>query len=89
MKHLTLESLPSDVAVVVDRLGDDRVVLTRMGKPVAVLVGVDQFDEEDMQYAADPAFWDMIRQRRREPVASTLDQIKAKLTSDEQAGSST
>jgi prevent-host-death family protein len=41
------------------------VVLTRHGKPVALLTGVEGYDPEEVLLAHDPAFWRLIEERRR------------------------
>jgi prevent-host-death family protein len=41
------------------------VVLTRHGKPVALLTGVAGYDPEEVLLAHDPAFWRLIQERRR------------------------
>jgi antitoxin (DNA-binding transcriptional repressor) of toxin-antitoxin stability system len=42
----------------------ERVVLTRNGKPVALLVGVEGLDLEQLQLGHSDEFWTMIRERR-------------------------
>ena len=46
----------------------DRVVITRGGSPVALVVGVEGLDEEQVQLGASDAFWKLISERRREPI---------------------
>jgi PHD/YefM family antitoxin component YafN of YafNO toxin-antitoxin module len=41
-----------------------RVMLTNNGKPVALLVGLQDVDEEQLQWASSDAFWKMVTQRR-------------------------
>lgn len=48
----------------------DRVVIMRDGNPVALLVGVQGLDEEQIQLGASDEFWKLISNRRKEP---TLD----------------
>jgi len=50
----------------VDASQKDRVVITRHGRPAAVLVGVEGKDWEDLVYQTNPAFWRMIKKRRKE-----------------------
>jgi len=50
----------------VDASQKDRVVITRHGRPAAVLVGVEGKDWEDLVYQTNPAFWRMIEKRRKE-----------------------
>ena len=44
----------------------ERVVITRNGKPVAIVVGVEGLDAEQLEFGSDPAFWELIAQRRRQ-----------------------
>ena len=43
-----------------------RVVLTRKGKPVALLVGVKGFDLEQLDLGHSDAFWTLVQERRAE-----------------------
>jgi PHD/YefM family antitoxin component YafN of YafNO toxin-antitoxin module len=42
----------------------DRVVLTRGGKPSAVLIGIESYDDEDLELAGSADFWKLIESRR-------------------------
>ncbi|MBI2433957.1 MAG: type II toxin-antitoxin system Phd/YefM family antitoxin [Candidatus Hydrogenedentes bacterium] len=42
----------------------ERVVITRNGKPVALMVGVEGIDKEQLDLGSDPAFWKLITERR-------------------------
>jgi antitoxin (DNA-binding transcriptional repressor) of toxin-antitoxin stability system len=42
----------------------ERVVLTRNGKPVAILVGVRGLDLEQIELGHSDEFWTLIRERR-------------------------
>jgi len=46
---------------------DDRVLVTRAGRPVAIVVGLADFDEEQIRLGLSDGFWKMISDRRREP----------------------
>jgi hypothetical protein len=48
----------------------DRVVVTRGGNPVAIVVGVEGLDAEQAELGASDEFWKLISSRRKEP---TLD----------------
>ncbi len=45
----------------------ERVVLTRNGKPVALVVGVKGLDPEQLDLGSDPEFWRLITHRRGQP----------------------
>lgn len=78
MKTVTVRDLQKKVRKCVDDAQDDRVVITRRGKPAAVLVGVEGNDWETVLLQTDPSFWKLIRTRRRQPTI-TLEQLKARL----------
>jgi hypothetical protein len=54
----------ADLAKCVRQSQRERVVLTRKGKPVAVLLGVAGLDLEQVLLGQSDEFWSLIRQRR-------------------------
>ena len=78
MKTVTVRDLQKSVKECVDNAQEDRIVITRHGKPAAVLVGVEGEDWEDVVLQTDPAFWKLIRTRRKQPTLS-LDELKKRL----------
>ena len=78
MKTVTVRDLQKNVKACVDKAQDDRVVITRHGRPAAVLVGVEGEEWEAVVLQTDPAFWKLIRARRKQPTIS-LRQIKTRL----------
>jgi hypothetical protein len=44
----------------------EAIVVTRSGRPCAVLRGLD-YDDEQWELANSPEFWSMIRERRKGP----------------------
>lgn len=79
MKTVTVRDLQKSVKECVDNAQEDRIVITRHGKPAAVLVGVEGEDWEDVVLQTDPAFWKLIRTRRKQPTIS-LDELKKRLS---------
>ncbi len=63
MKTVVLEGATLDACV--REAQGDRVVVTRNGIPVALVVGVEGLDEEQVQLASSDDFWRMIVERRR------------------------
>jgi prevent-host-death family protein len=57
----------------------ERVVLTRGGKPVAVLVGVTDLDLEQIELGYSDRFWKLIQQRRQEKTLSR-EELEERLT---------
>jgi len=68
MKTVDIQETNLDACVVDTQ--SDRVVIMRGGNPVALVVGVQGLDEEQIQLGASDEFWKLISQRRKEP---TLD----------------
>jgi antitoxin (DNA-binding transcriptional repressor) of toxin-antitoxin stability system len=44
----------------------ERVVITRNGIPVALIVGLEGLDEEQMELGSSDEFWKLIAERRRQ-----------------------
>lgn len=42
----------------------ERIVLTRDGKPVALVIGVEGMDEEQLQLGSSAKFWELVTTRR-------------------------
>ena len=78
MKTIPVRDLQKKIKACVDQAQRDRVVITRHGRPAAVLVGVEGEDWEDVVLQTDPAFWKLIRARRKQPTLS-LDELKKRL----------
>jgi prevent-host-death family protein len=85
MREITLEQLTQDASALLDIAQKERIVVTRDGKPVAIVVGIEDKDEEDLRLEASPDFWRLIEERRREPTVP-LAEIKEELLADEVAG---
>ena len=51
----------------------ERVVLTRRGKPVALLVGVAGMDLEQIALGHSDEFWQLIRERRSQKTVSRAE----------------
>ena len=78
MKSVTARDLQKKVKECVDRSQIEKVVVTRHGKPAAVLVGVEGKDWEDILFESSPTFWRLIERRRKQPTVS-LKELKARL----------
>jgi len=75
MKRATVQDLQKKANRVVTQAQKDRVVITRHGRPAAVLVGVNNQDWESVVLQTDPKFWKLIHARRKQPTRS-LAQVK-------------
>lgn len=64
MKTLGIEQATLDVCV--REAQGDRVLVTRDGRPVAIVVGLEALDEDQLQCAASDEFWQLIASRRKQ-----------------------
>src|SRR2546421_9668501 len=85
MKVVGLGEAKQGLSSYVDVAQRERVLITRHGKPSALVIGVEGLDlerlfDEDVAHRRepDPEFWAMIEQRRRGPTVS-FDQAIAEL----------
>ena len=69
LEHATLELCIKDAR-------RERVVLTRKGKPVALVVGVEGMDEEQVQLGSSDKFWTLIEKRRRQRTIGRAELVK-------------
>ena len=80
MKTVGIEQATLDSCV--REAQDDRVLVTRGGRPVAIVVGLADFDEEQIRLGLSDDFWKMISERRREP-AITRAELERRLDAGE------
>jgi len=83
MKTVSDVEAQGDLQRVLDSAQDERVVITRDGKPAAVVLGLESYDAEELATASSPEFWRMIRQRRRGGSSMSLAEVKARLEARE------
>jgi prevent-host-death family protein len=78
VKTVSVRDLQKRVKECVDDAQRDRVIVTRRGKPAAVLVGVQGEEWDTVVLQTDPRFWRLIRARRRQPTMS-LAQVRKRV----------
>ena len=64
MKTIQIEGATLDNCVA--EAQRDRVIITRNGAPVAVIVGVDGWDGEQVHLSGSDTFWKLIAERRQQ-----------------------
>jgi prevent-host-death family protein len=73
MKTLSVRELQQSVKDTVDASQKDHVVVTRHGKPVAILVGVEGKDWETVYWETNRPLWRTIKKRRGEETISLAE----------------
>jgi prevent-host-death family protein len=79
MKTIPIKKLQTDLDAVLKSSQKERILISRDGKPCAVLVGVEDYDTEDLRLATSPDFWLMIRQRRIQGSSVPLAEVESRL----------
>jgi prevent-host-death family protein len=78
MKEISVENFANDIEGYIHAAQYERLIVTQAGKPLVVLVGVENKDQEDWDLENSPQFWRMIEDRRSRPTMA-LNQVKAML----------
>ena len=78
MKTVAVRQLPQRIKSCLDEAQEDRVVITRHGKPAAILIGVEGKDWETVMLETNLTFWRVVQARRGQPTI-TLAELKARL----------
>jgi len=68
MKTVSLEQTTLDICV--NEAQGENVIVTRNGKPVALIVGLEGMDEEQLQLSSSDKFWRLITERRKQTTMS-------------------
>jgi prevent-host-death family protein len=64
MKTVALREAKQQLSDYVSQAQKDKIVITKHGKPAAIIWGVEGKDFEDVVYMTNPGFWRMIKARR-------------------------
>ncbi len=80
MKEIVLEK--ADLESCVSQAQQERIVITRKGRPVALVVGVEGMDPEQLELGTSDKFWKLIARRRKQKTISRT-QLEKKLDSRE------
>jgi prevent-host-death family protein len=81
MKNIAAQELKANLDAVLSSAQGERIVISRHGKPCAVLVGIEDYDAEDMRLASSADFWKLIRSRRTSGKSIPLSEVESRLAS--------
>ena len=79
MKVVALGEAKNSLSAYVDDAQDDRVLVTRHGKPAALIIGVEGENFEDLMTRSDPDFWQMIEARRKASKTLSAGEMRRRL----------
>jgi antitoxin (DNA-binding transcriptional repressor) of toxin-antitoxin stability system len=77
MKQIVLEK--ADLESCISQAQQERVVIVRNGRPVALVVGVEGMDPEQLELGSSDKFWKLIARRRKQKGISRV-QLEKKLS---------
>ena len=77
MKLVALQE--TDLSTCVNDAQRERVVITRGGKPVALVVGVKGLDAEQLELGTNVEFWELVMERRRQRTI-TREQLEQRIS---------
>jgi len=78
MKQLTLEQLSEQLQDYVRSAQREQILITDNGKPIALLLGLENTDPEQLNLQLSAQFWEMISDRRKRPTVP-LSVVEAQL----------
>ena len=76
MKQIVLEK--ADLESCISQAQQGRVIIVRDGRPVALVVGVEGMDPEQLELGSSDKFWKLIARRRKQKEISRA-QLEKKL----------
>ena len=79
MKVVALGQAKNELSAYVDEAQHDRVLVTRHGRPAAIIIGVEGEELEDLLTRSDPKFWQMIETRRKASKTISSDEMRRRL----------
>jgi prevent-host-death family protein len=85
MKVVALARVKNEFSTYVDAAQRDRVLVTRHGRPAALIIGVEGEQIEDLLTRSDPEFWRMIEARRKNSRTVSADEMRKRLGIDRKA----
>ena len=78
MKVVALREAKQKLSATVDESQEQRVLITRYGKPAAILIGVEGEELEDILLRSNPRFWEMIEASRSDPRRLSLAEVRSR-----------
>lgn len=76
MKVLAMREAKAGLSAALDEAQHERVLITRNGKPSAIVIGVEGREFEDVMLMSNPKFWEMIEASRRDPTTYSMDEMR-------------
>ena len=79
MKIVPLREAKASLSSYVEQAQRDRVLITKHGRPAALVIGVQGEELEDLLTMGNPRFWEMIEVRRQSAKTVSLAEVRRRL----------
>jgi prevent-host-death family protein len=89
MKTISMADAQTDLQGLLDAAQKERIVVRRNGKPSVMLLGIEAYDQEDLDLASSADFWRLIEKRRKGnliPLAAVKARLKLQKRPDSAPG---
>jgi prevent-host-death family protein len=86
MRVLAMRDAKTGFSATLDEAQRDRVLITRNGKPSAIVIGVEGREFEDVLLMSNPKFWEMIEASRKNPKMYSMDEVRVRFARKDGAG---
>lgn len=83
MKVVPLGKVKNELSNYVEKSQRDQVLITRHGRPAAILIGVEGESIEDVLTASDGDFWALIEERRKQSKTISAEEVRRRLALDD------
>jgi prevent-host-death family protein len=79
MKVVPIREAKATLSGCVEAAQRDRILITRHGRPAALVIGVEGENLEDLLTVANPRFWKLVESRRRSRKTVPLAEVRRTL----------
>ena len=79
MKVIAVREAKQQLSACIDEAQRDRVLITKHGKPAALVIGVEGKDLEELMLVSNPRFWRLIEERRASRPSVSLEEARRQL----------
>jgi prevent-host-death family protein len=76
MKLIGLKEAKTNLSACVEESQSERILITRRGKPAALVIGVEGHDLEQVLLAGDVGFWKTLQERRQRDATLTSNDVR-------------
>lgn len=83
MKLVAMHEAKAKLSEYIAASQKDRVLITNHGRPAAIVIGVEGEELEDLMTRANPKFWELIEEARKQPTISLAEAKKHFREADE------